>query len=586
MNDLITGWKMQLALELEIEQLEAIQDQNGIAIELINTSTGLGGRCIAKIKSVNPLNEWTIRNGDIIRLLKMDKSAVVYKVSSSFVYLAFEDEIDFNHDKLIKLPNTVMYTRIDKVLDGLPLINNSLIDICFNNKKPQFISSDFEFIDLQLNEQQRIAVDKSIQSIDIHAIHGPPGTGKTQTLIEIIRQLFIKTKTILICGPSNLSVDNIVERLSNINIPCLRIGHPARLLPSVQDKALEYIVDNCTFGGEVLHDIKQEIDSLNRKVHSCKSKRDKYLLYKDIRELKKEFKKREKKVIFEQTHKFLIHCCTLSNAMNKHTRDYYDVVIIDEVCQAIEPECWIALQKSSKAIIAGDPLQLPPVVKSKPNKLANLEISLMERVLKSTAVCTLLQVQYRMNKEINAFPSKHIYNDKLVCHNSNENIRITDHFKVEEEFTFPVVFYDNLHQSIELQDDSKSIYNEGELQNIKEVVDSLIKNNIPESFIGVIAAYNAQVSRLKVLLPYKDIEIGTVDGFQGREKEIILISTVRCNDDHSIGFLSEKRRMNVAITRAKMLLILFGDSETMERNEFLTSLLDWASMESLYYYHD
>eukprot|EP00835_Amoeboradix_gromovi_P001541 NODE_72_length_23514_cov_0.560624.p2 type:complete len:592 gc:universal NODE_72_length_23514_cov_0.560624:418-2193(+) len=591
MDILIEGWKLQLQQELEIEQKEALENTKGVTVEFVGSSTGLGGRCIVQIKTVNPQQcLLDYRNGDTVQLEQLDKSAVVYKSSEKYIYLAFEDEIDFQHDKLIKLPNISMYKRIDRVLEALPSATNSMVQVCFNNKQPQFSNRHIDYFDLKLNHQQKLAVKRCIESLDIHCIHGPPGTGKTATLIEVIRQFHKINKSILVCGPSNISVDNIVERLSYHKVPCLRMGHPARMIDSVKDKSLEYIVDNGTFGGEVLKDIKQEIDGLFKQVHSCKSGKEKYEIYKQTRQLKKEFNQRERKVVHETCQQHSIHCSTLGNSMSRNLNKDYDVVIIDEIAQATEPEAWLALAKCKKAVIAGDPLQLPPVVKSKCNKMASLETSLMERIMSINNICTMLLVQYRMNTFINEFSSKFIYKNKLVADKSCANTRITDYSQItkSEELQYPVIFYDNLQSSWEYEDENKSKYNEGEISNIVELIDELTELNIPQEFIGIIAAYNAQVTRLKAILQetYPLVEIGTVDGFQGREKEVVVISTVKCNNEHNIGFLSEKRRINVAVSRAKHLLIIFGDSETLERNKFLHNLVEWSSQYDIRYFKE
>eukprot|EP00834_Sanchytrium_tribonematis_P006032 NODE_412_length_7926_cov_1.357608.p2 type:complete len:595 gc:universal NODE_412_length_7926_cov_1.357608:3296-5080(+) len=589
MGDLILNWKRELSEELEIEKQEAIDNKQGIAVDFVDSSTGLNSRCIIQIKPTNPLIDWTFRNGDIIKLLNLDKSAIVYKVNQKFLYLSFEEELDFVHDKIIKLPNDIMYKRVFKVLDDLHCMANpnALMNICFKSHIPNFRSLQIQFFDQTLNDSQKLAVKKSLQSLDIHFIHGPPGTGKTKTLIEIIKQLFQSRKKILICGPSNISVDNIVERLSKENIPCIRMGHPARLLQTVQDKSLEYIVDNCTHGGEVLSDIKLEIEALLRSVHKAKSGKEKFDIYKEIRSLRKEFNHRERKVVFETIEQHHIHCSTLSNCLNRNLSQQYDCVLVDEAAQCTEPELWLGLAKSSKAIIAGDPYQLPPVIKSKTT--GRLSISLMERMLdlKIPQLFTMLTVQYRMNKYINQFPSKHMYQNKLIPDVSCANRIITDYNNIikSDELKFPVVFYDNLQTCCELEDENGSKYNEAEIDNVCLLLDELLDYEIPAKFIGVIAAYNAQVSRLRSRISNQEIEISTVDGYQGREKEVIIISTVRCNDMHEVGFLSDKRRMNVAVSRAKHLLFIFGDSETMERDRFLKDMVDWASSFDIRYFN-
>ncbi len=498
---------------------------------------------------------------------------------------------------------------------------------------------DLTFSDDSLNDSQKEAIRFCVASRDVGLIHGPPGTGKTTTVAELIRQLAKKGEKILVCGPSNISVDNLVEKLAHSKLNITRIGHPARLLPSVLAHALDIRIKSSDEGA-LVNDVRKEIDQALSQANKCKSKQERRGIYQDVKHLRKELKLREKKVVSTMLQSSKVVLSTLNGAASSMLRGMeFDTVIIDEVTQALEPETWIAIPKGKKLVIAGDPLQLPPTVKSKPAivtgrgkpkakpdskragtveatpkdaKLAkpesekqkteksleeaDLEFTLFDRLtaIHGSNIKKLLNVQYRMHEDIMAFSSKQLYEGKLVAHESVKAHLLNQLSGVEDtdETGVPVIFIDTAGNAMhESQDadfgkfaglsvlESASRFNEGELDIVENVLEKLIKAKVSPNIIGIISPYNAQVERLVTLLGdrWPELEISSVDGFQGREKEAIIISLVRSNDEGQVGFLSEKRRLNVAITRPRRLLVVVGDSETLSQNVFLKKLCEYLT---------
>lgn len=501
-------------------------------------------------------------------------------------------------------------------------------------------SNSITFINESLNEPQKEAIRMALtvvtdSSIPCCLIHGPPGTGKTATLVEIILQLLLNpltyTRRLLVCGPSNLSVDNVLERLdSNIKVfakrsaigRLIRLGHEARVLESVH----KYTLDSILAGpdGELLRDIRQELDQGHKQLQQQGSTAPKWS---DLKQLRKELKTREQRIINQLLKETSIVLCTLNMAGSRRIRDFvsyqsetrpfaFDVVIIDEASQAIEPDTWLAALLAPKVIMAGDHMQLPPTITCQDiNTHSILRQSLFERlILKKNGIkryfkdltfpSTMLTVQYRMNTNIMGWSNRELYENKLIAHESvAEHVLVNNH---GGEY-LPLIFYDTAgfgmfeeiskqtNSSLIIDDQSKS--NEGEAGVIIAHLQELINQGFitDPSQLAIITPYNAQVNLIKEQLQLsdinkifkvEDIEIGSVDGFQGREKEAILFSFVRSSpegnlrdkDDATksvIGFLADVRRTNVALTRAKRHLCIVGDSGTLNRFSAYNRLIEY-----------
>jgi DNA polymerase alpha-associated DNA helicase A len=434
-----------------------------------------------------------------------------------------------------------------------------------------------EFIDPSLNDSQKDAIRFALASRDIALIHGPPGTGKTHTLIELILQLVQRKKRILVCGPSNVSVDNIVERLAPTKVPVVRIGHPARLLPSVVEHSLEVLTQTSDAGG-IVKDIRKEMDEKQASIRKTRSGRERRGIYDELKLLRKEFRERESKCVDNLVRESSVVLATLHGAGGhqlKHQQKF-DVVIIDEASQALEAQCWISLIQADKVVLAGDHLQLPPTVKSTGQKAekkkadsgesdetlkgVTLERTLFDRLLAlhGAGIKRMLTTQYRMHEKIMRFPSDELYEGKLIAGDAVKARLLVDlPYEVQstDDMQEPLVFWDTqggdfpekAEEEIKggaLLGDSKS--NEMEALVVARHVDTLIDAGLRPESIAVITPYNGQLALLSRMLreKYPGIELGSVDGFQGREKEAVVVSLVRSNAEHEVGFLAEKRRLN------------------------------------------
>ncbi|KXH53195.1 hypothetical protein CSIM01_13318 [Colletotrichum simmondsii] len=465
-----------------------------------------------------------------------------------------------------------------------------------------------QWIDPSLNDSQKDAIRFALASREVALIHGPPGTGKTHTLIELILQLIKLNLRILVCGPSNISVDNIVERLAPHKIPILRLGHPARLLPSVLAHSLD-VLTQTSEAGAIVKDVRAEMDAKQASIKKTRNGREKRQIYADLKELRKEFRERERGCVANLIRESKVVLATLHGAGGHQLRDQqFDVVIIDEASQALEAQCWVPLLSAKKAVCAGDHLQLPPTIKSLNSKVKppaaaksavpnedaekkqikgmTLETTLFDRLLAlhGSSIKRMLTTQYRMHENIMRFPSDELYEGKLIAAEVVKERLLRDlPYEVEdtEDTNEPVIFIDTQggdypersedddkdtvkKAKFSLHGESKSNEMEGALvrQHVQKLVDAGVK---PED-IAVVTPYNAQ---LAILAPLKErfpgIELGSVDGFQGREKEAVIVSLVRSNSVGEVGFLGEKRRLNVAMTRPKRSLTVIGDSETVKR---------------------
>ncbi|KAI2720809.1 hypothetical protein CBS147332_4049 [Penicillium roqueforti] len=507
----------------------------------------------------------------------------------------------------IKLANDVTYRRMRQTMEKMEKMTESdyshFMRVAFGHTTPLQLDTEacgtVEFLDPTLNDSQKDAIRFALASRDIALIHGPPGTGKTHTLIELILQLVQRKKRVLVCGPSNVSVDNIVERLAPKKVPVVRIGHPARLLPSVLEHSLEVLTQTSDAGG-IVKDIRKEIDEKQASIRKTRSGRERRGIYDDLKLLRKEFRQRQSECVDNLVRESSVVLATLHGAGGHQLKNQkFDVVIIDEASQALEAQCWISLLGAEKVVLAGDHLQLPPTVKSTGQKDkssksevktdntdtetlkgVSLERTLFDRLLAlhGPGIKRMLTTQYRMHEKIMRFPSDELYEGKLIASDAVKARLLIDlPYEVEgtDDTQEPLVFWDTqggdfpekaedeISQKGALLGDSKS--NEMEAMVVARHVDNLIDAGVRPESIAVITPYNGQLALLSRMLreKYPGLELGSVDGFQGREKEAVVVSLVRSNTEHEVGFLGEKRRLNVAMTRPKRHLCICGDSETI-----------------------
>ncbi|EUC61245.1 P-loop nucleoside triphosphate hydrolase [Rhizoctonia solani AG-3 Rhs1AP] len=706
-------------------------EQKGLALlglGVSNVQIGLGGKSLIELERPSAYHTspnfppHTFRPGDIARIeanvsstpgkrgAKTSKKqtqgsgdtdtqasveGVIYKVSDTRIVVSVEAEsqdIELpERCRVVKLANSVTFDRMDRAIDSLerlvtqqasdgppsavqtlPLAQSLLAMKPLGHYTP--VSDNLTLMDSYLNDSQKEAVKFALDSPEIALIHGPPGTGKTQTLVEIIRQLVQQGKRVLVCGASNLAVDNLLERLVPHQIPSTRIGHPARILGNLHTETLDAQAarsDQAALAADAKSELEEAMASLAGKGKARLRGLERKKMWEEVKELRKEYRKREKVIVQSVLSEAKIVLATChSSGSRQLTNMRFDVICIDEACQALEAVCWIPILKGSKLILAGDPLQLPPTIISlnssskkssttkpagstrtknpKPGKSAlgsktapsnsskeakpvseesgvdspansddeknpvvaspihptksskspqlvppkSLEVTLFQRLeqMYGPSIKRMLTTQYRMHKKIAEFPSETLYGSALISHESVASHLLRDLPGVStdqglaEVTSEPVVFFDTagceFYERVDSEGggDGGSRSNENEATLVKKWVEELVSAGLTPAQIAIIAPYQAQVTLLvSILRPtYPELEIGTVDGMQGREKDAVILSLVRSNDKREVGFLKEKRRLNVAMTRPRRHLCVVGDSSTVEKGgAYLKKWMTW-----------
>ena len=580
----------------------------------------------------NKISKYKFDSGDVVGLFQYgDKihekplyRGIVTQFNSKKIVVAFDEEIEEEtlpkNICLVQLVNQITYDRIKSGLEKLKQMefnekSLNLVNVLFEVFEPTFNENierknyikNLTFFNKELNESQKDAVRFALEVNEIGLIHGPPGTGKTTTIVEVILQLVKLGNKILVVAPSNIAVDNIGEKLiqyksklsskdSNINLEfdLCRIGHPARLLPSVISNCLDTKVENSD-NTQFVKKVKREIDKIKRELQKIdyKEKEKKFALKQELKDKKEDIKGSYKNTVFDIYRKanIILSTCVSSgeNYLNLaiSKENPFDYIIIDECAQGTECLCWVPILQGKKAILAGDHLQLPPTIKSK-NAEYVLSYTLFDRMISTygNKVTRLLDTQYRMNEKIMKFSSQELYEDKLIADETVKNHTLKDlimqRYKDDKNildeinslddfgiFDKPLVLLNTSGlEFFETKDpETLSSFNVGETDLCKRMVDYLKdKLKAENKDIGIITPYSAQVANLSNKITqddYRGLEISTVDGFQGREKEIIILSLVRSNQKNQVGFLSDKRRLNVAITRPRRMLIVIGDIDTI-----------------------
>uniref|UniRef100_A0A8C7W0D1 DNA-binding protein SMUBP-2 n=1 Tax=Oncorhynchus mykiss TaxID=8022 RepID=A0A8C7W0D1_ONCMY len=582
-----------------------------LKLQIGSQSTGLYGRSLLLLEprkhmgvSVLPSNNFG--PGDIVGLYDLDGckpssqlcTGVVTRISQSAVTVACEDSPDgLNLDtdalyNLMKLANDVTYKRMKKALNTLNGYSSGpasdLISVLFGYSEPGSISqpNDLSFLNSGLDESQRQAVSFALSQREVAVIHGPPGTGKTTTVVEIILQVVKRGQKVLCCAGSNVAVDNLVERLAKAKAKVLRLGHPARLLESIQKHSLDAVLAHSD-NTNIIADIRKDIDKAFMGMKKMNDKRDRIHLKREVGELRKELRTREATAIAEVLKRADVVLATNTGAndggpLKNLPVDHFDWVVIDECAQALESSCWIALLRGRKCILAGDYKQLPPTIKSHTAASKGLSVSLMERLILKygDSVVRMLTVQYRMNSNIMTWASEQMYQGQLVAHSSVEKHLLKDLPGVAsvEETSTPLLLIDTAGCGLSEMEvaDEQSKGNQGEVDIVELHIKALTEAGVKPKDIAVIAPYNLQVDLLRQRLSarHPDLEIKSVDGFQGREKEAVVLTLVRSNRKGEIGFLAEDRRINVAVTRARRHLALVCDTQTVQTHGFLKTLID------------
>ena len=560
--------------------------------------------------------------------------------------------LDVSPLRLEKLSNEQTHKKLVLAVQGLQRalasghsLGKNILEIVFESASPRIIHRDnanadksdssdhhvrFHPFNENLDCSQKSAIQLCLDCVDVGIIHGPPGTGKTTAVVEYVSQEVARGNRVLVCSASNVAVDNVVERLSGVSIfrtatvsvdnkkkkgrrerkkkdlsveieilavddqskTIVRYGHPARLAPAVLDASLDaYILrsDDSALAKECSEDskkIRTRISKLDYRKKEDRAERND--LRRELRELAKEEKKRQKLAQAKTLEKASVICATLAGALSFALKnEEFDVVVVDEAAQALECAVLGVVMKGKKLVLAGDHLQLPPTVLSDEAAQKGLSTTLFERLVRNkrfgAKITTMLNTQYRMHEDIMVWSSDAMYDSKLIA---AESVR----FRKFEQFDKVLTLVDTTGEDDSFMenvgdddDDSKS--NLGEAEIVMQTIEKFLSDayKILPNEIGVITPYSGQVSLLREMRAaraeenalFKDIEISTVDGFQGREKEAIIISTVRSNENNEVGFLSDARRMNVAVTRARKHVTLICNCETVSKDTFLAHLVQY-----------
>ena len=437
----------------------------------------------------------------------------------------------------------------------------------------------------RLDESQQEAVSHALSAEHLAIIHGPPGTGKTTTVVELIRQSVRRGERVLACAASNLAVDNLFERLLAAGEKVIRIGHPARVLPQLREQTLDLLVEShpdLKLAREWTKEawvLRRQASKFTRSAPEPGTRRD---ARQEAKRLLQDARELEERLVAYLLDSAQIVCATLTGLNEDLLGDrQFDLAVIDEAAQATEPCCWIPVLRSRRLVLAGDHCQLPPTIISSEARRQGFHISLMEKLVQQhgDSIARRLNTQYRMHEQIMQFSSDEFYGGTLIAAESVRNHLLSDLPKVSplSLTQTSVRFFDTAgsHCEEQAEADGSSHENQGEAEFVAWQVNELISAGILPAEIAVITPYSSQARLLRGLISNPAIEIDTVDGFQGREKEAVVISLVRSNPSGEIGFLKDTRRMNVALTRARRKLIVFGDSATLGNHDFYLRLLNY-----------
>lgn len=498
------------------------------------------------------------------------------------------------------------YTEMQKALDIAIGSRNckqaELREIFAGQQKLSFEKQDENIIIPHLNLSQNRAIRHALSANDVAVIHGPPGTGKTTTLVQAIRLTLQNEKQVLVCAPTNTAVDLLTEKLNEQGIKVLRVGHPAR----VSEELMGMTVDGQIQSSEYYKDIKNlrknaeeyfRMAGKYKRVFGREDAQQRAAFYAEAKNCIKEARLLEDHVVNALFEEAQVICCTPVTSTNRAlTKKTFHTLFFDEASQALEPIVWIPLLKCKRVIFSGDHFQLPPVVKSQQAKKEGLDVTLLDVCMKLEGTSSLLTRQYRMHNAIMSFSNSYFYKNELEADISVKDA-LLDATSESDFLNKPVELVDTAGCSFdEVQNpETLSMLNRGEADLLYKHLNLLLEQYSYNKqqyhlTIGIISPYKEQIELLKEKLaehdfkdkPVGNISVKTIDGFQGEERDVIYISLVRSNPNSEIGFLSDIRRMNVALTRAKKKLVVIMDTSTVGNHPFYKAFTEYCEKNGFY----
>ena len=596
--------------------------------------TGLGGSHLVKFVRGGELPETEISVGDLVMvsmnepLNEDNPTGTVLEKTNYSITAAFRNRPQgFVYGKGLRLDLYVNDVTFQRMLDAIEDFSSPegrqqrLRDLLLGRVEPEFgPEEEVEFLNPALDSSQKQAVREALKARDVLLIHGPPGTGKTTTLVEAVEQFADRGDKVLATAASNVAVDNMVDFLTRRGRRAVRVGHPARVTERLRQHTLDFLVQDREQFREA-RELRERVDELDDKQEqytfpSGKNRRglgneqikdlarrgkgsrglspDKIKsiarwieLQDEIGDLIDRAEALEDEAVSEILDEADVVCTTNSTAGSELLQDrHFDVAAIDEATQATEPSCLIPMTRADRVVMAGDHRQLPPTVLNMEAAEGGLSHTLFERFLElhGGGIKEMLRVQYRMNTTIMQFPGDTFYDGELEAagevadHTLDISLDGADTSAGRACSPEPVItFVDTCGRHPERsRKGSPSKENQGEALFVDDVVNCLLEAGVAPEDIGVIAPYADQIDLLQRHLQMDGLEVRTVDGFQGREKDVIVLSFVRSNDRGEMGFLADLRRLNVSITRARKKLILVGDRTTLNNEPTYRKLADYA----------
>jgi ATP-dependent RNA/DNA helicase IGHMBP2 len=600
----------KLASTLRLEQKEdyALHDawlrqsaiperkRNGITwfpLRIVETGYGIGSypfivvernpgdRLDHKFQSAAPVSLFSAADGNNDSLLNGTVGYVDdQRMKISFFVDELPDWMDDGKLGVNLLFDTRTYDEMFKALNQLINVEKGrlkhLRDVLLGYK-PALVKSFSGNTSSRLNDSQNEALKSICSAEDVAIVHGPPGTGKTTTLVESIREVLRSEKQIMVCAPSNAATDHLARCLADHDLRVVRIGNLAKVE-----------TDNTALTLDVLlqqeKDFKQ-IKELKRRALDLRKMGGKYkrsfgreeaeqrkLIFQEARNLSKEARELESYLIQKVLDEAQVIACTLIGSASDYLAGRrFSTVVIDEAGQGIEPAVWVPVLKADRVVMAGDPFQLPPTVKSQEAARNGLTETLLEKAIKRIGNASLLNIQYRMHRSIMEFSNRKFYENQLTAAAAVASRLLGQ--------SIPVEFIDTAGCGFEEEsgDGGDSRCNPEEVSLLRKHFDQLKQENQGNWSAAIISPYRAQVELLqKEFASAPGVSVNTIDSFQGQERDVVYISLVRSNDKSEIGFLRDYRRMNVAMTRARMKLVMIGDSATLGNDKFFAELLEYV----------